>query len=66
MLQGDRRWAGTCQTASSPARQIAEVLVASLSSAAAKRKALEFVAERGPAPTDLDPLFAALRPDPAR
>jgi uncharacterized protein YbjT (DUF2867 family) len=44
-------------------RQIAQVLVASLSSAAAARKTFELVAEHGPAPTDLDPLFAALEPD---
>jgi uncharacterized protein YbjT (DUF2867 family) len=64
MLQGDRRHAGTPADGVISRRQIAEVLVASLSSAAADRKTLELVAERGPAPTDLDPLFDALQPDP--
>lgn len=39
------------------------MLVESLTSAAANRKTLELVAERGPRQTDLDPLFAALRRD---
>ncbi|KGH46816.1 hypothetical protein IN07_10260 [Modestobacter caceresii] len=64
MLQGDRRHAGTPADGVVSRRQIAEVLVASLSSPAAERKTLELVAERGPAPTDLDPLFSALQPDP--
>jgi uncharacterized protein YbjT (DUF2867 family) len=65
MLQGDRRHAGSPADGVISRRQIAEVLVTSLSSSAADRKTLELVAEHGPAPTDLDPLFAALRPDPA-
>lgn len=44
-------------------RQIAEVLVASLTSEAALRKTFELVAERGPATRDLEPLFAALQAD---
>jgi uncharacterized protein YbjT (DUF2867 family) len=63
MLQGDHRQSGTPADGVISRRQIAEVLVAGLSSATADRKTLELVAERGPAPTDLDPLFAALRPD---
>jgi uncharacterized protein YbjT (DUF2867 family) len=63
MLQGDRRQAGTPADGVISRRQIAEVLVASLTSAAADRKTFELFAERGPAPTDLEPLFAALRPD---
>jgi chemotaxis regulatin CheY-phosphate phosphatase CheZ len=43
--------------------EIARVLVASLTSDAADRKTLELVAEKGPAQTELDPLFAALKPD---
>jgi hypothetical protein len=41
------------------------VLVASLTSDTTNRKTLELVAERGPAPTDLEPLFSVLMPDPA-
>lgn len=65
MLQGDRRWAGDPSDGVVSRIQIAEVLVASLTSAPADHKTLELVAERGPAPQDLDPLFEALRPDPA-
>lgn len=64
MLQGDRRWAGSPADGVVSRRQIAQVLVASLSSPAAGRKTLELVAEHGPAPTDLEALFAPLRPDP--
>lgn len=45
-------------------RQIAQVLVASLTSDAARHKTLELVAEAGPGQGDLEPLFAALVPDP--
>jgi hypothetical protein len=38
--------------------------VSSLGSDAAVGKTFELVAERGPAPDDLDPLFAALEADP--
>jgi len=47
-----------------PRRQIAEVLVASLTSTEALRKTFELVATRGPAQHDLDPLFAQLDVDP--
>ena len=63
-LQGDTRHAGNPSDGAIARRQIAEVLVASLSSAAALRKTFELVAERGPAPKDLEPLFAALQADP--
>jgi hypothetical protein len=63
LLQGDTRQAGDASDGAIARRQIAQVLVASLSSAAAARKTFELVAEHGPAPTDLDPLFAALEPD---
>ncbi len=58
-------------TSSSPAdgvisrRQIAQVLVSSLTSESARHKTLELVAETGTAQTDLEPLFAALEADPA-
>ncbi|WP_066461351.1 SDR family oxidoreductase [Sanguibacter suarezii] len=64
MLQGDRRWASDPSDGVISRRQLAQVLVASLTSAAATRKTFELVAERGPAPQDLDPLFAALQADP--
>jgi len=64
LLQGDRRQAGSPADGVISRQQIAEVLIASLSSAAADRKTFELVAEHGPAPADLDPLFAALQPDP--
>jgi uncharacterized protein YbjT (DUF2867 family) len=63
MLQGDRRWAGDPSDGVVSRAQIAQTLVASLTSPAADRKTLELVAETGPAPNDLDPLFAALQPD---
>ncbi|WP_261538878.1 SDR family oxidoreductase [Burkholderia multivorans] len=62
-LQGDRRQSGTPRDGVIARRQIAQVLVASLSSAAADRKTLELVAEQGTAQTDLDPLFTALASD---
>lgn len=45
-------------------RQIAQVLVRSLSSEAADHKTFELVAEKGPAPDDLEALFAGLDGDP--
>jgi uncharacterized protein YbjT (DUF2867 family) len=65
MLQGDTRWAGDPSDGVVARSQIAQVLVASLTSDAADRKTLELVAENGPAQTDLKPLFAALQADPA-
>ncbi len=64
-LQGDRRWAGDPSDGVVARRQIAEVLVASLTSDAARNKSFELVAERGPAPRELDPLFQALDLDAA-
>jgi len=63
-LQGDRRQAGDPSDGVIARRQIAEVLVHSLSSEAALRKTFELVAVAGPAQEDLDPLFAALDADP--
>lgn len=64
MLQGDRRWASDPSDGVISRAQIAQVLVASLTSGAADRMSLELVAEHGPAQSDLDALFRALRPDP--
>jgi uncharacterized protein YbjT (DUF2867 family) len=44
-------------------RQIARVLIASLTSASAEGKTFELVAERGREPDDLEPLFSALDAD---
>ena len=63
MLQGDRRWAGDSSDGVVSRVQIAQTLVASLTSPAGNRKTLELVAEGGPAQSDLEPLFAALEPD---
>jgi uncharacterized protein YbjT (DUF2867 family) len=64
-LQGDTRQAGDPSDGVISRQQIAEVLVRSLSSDAARGKSFELVAERGSAPTDLEPLFAALDGDAA-
>ncbi|MGO4569583.1 SDR family oxidoreductase [Rhizobium sp. 2YAF20] len=64
LLQGDRRHAGTPEDGAIARKQIAELLVASLTSEAANRKTFELVAESGPAQADFDPLFAALKQDP--
>ena len=64
LLQGDRRHAGDPSDGVVARRQIAQVLVASLTSNAALRKTFELVAERGPAPQDFDALFLPLRTDP--
>ena len=67
LLQGDTRHAGDPSDGVVARRQIAEVLVRSLTLDAADRKSFELVAERGPAPKgprDFDALFAALEPDP--
>lgn len=62
-LQGDRRQAGNPSDGVIARRQVADVLVASLHSAAADRKTFELVAATGLAQLDLEPLFAALDPD---
>lgn len=62
-LQGDTRRAGSPADGVISRAQLAEVLVASLTSDAANGKTFELVAERGPAQSDLEPLFAALVPD---
>jgi uncharacterized protein YbjT (DUF2867 family) len=62
-LQGDRRRAGDPSDGIVSRQQIAEVLVRSLTSAAADGKSFELVAEQGVASLDLEPLFAALDGD---
>jgi uncharacterized protein YbjT (DUF2867 family) len=64
LLQGDRRQAGDASDGAVARRQIAEVLVHSLTSDRAVRKTFELVATAGPAPHDFDSLFAALDADP--
>jgi uncharacterized protein YbjT (DUF2867 family) len=63
LLQGDRRHAGDPSDGVVARRQIAQVLVASLTSDAALRKTFELVAKKGPAQLDLDLLFAPLDAD---
>ena len=62
-LQGDLRRSGGPSDGAISRRQIAEVLVASLLDDAANGKTFELVAQRGEAPDDLGPLFAALEAD---
>lgn len=62
-LQGDARQAGNSSDGVIARRQIAEVLVSSLTSDQALRKTFELVATKGPAQEDLDALFAALDRD---
>lgn len=64
LLQGDTRRAGDPSDGAVARRQIAEVLVRSLSLDTATRKTFELVAEWGPPPDDLDALFRALDADP--
>ena len=64
-LQGDTRRAGDPSDGVIARQQIAEVLVHSLRSEAARAKTFELVAERGPAQKNLDALFAALDADAA-
>lgn len=58
LLQGDKRRAGDPSDGVIARRQIAEVLVRSLTSDSALRKTFELVATTGPAQDDLDMLFA--------
>ncbi len=64
LLQGDRRHAGNPSDGVIARRQIAQVLVASLSSDQALRTSFELIAEKGPEPERFDALFASLDPDP--
>ncbi len=65
MLQGDTRHTRTPADGVIARSQIARVLVDSLTSVHANHRTLELVAEHGPEQDDLDPVFAALDPDPA-
>jgi uncharacterized protein YbjT (DUF2867 family) len=64
LLQGDRRHAGDSSDGVIARRQLAELLVASLTSDEALRKSFELVALQGPAQSDLDAEFARLDVDP--
>jgi uncharacterized protein YbjT (DUF2867 family) len=64
LLQGDRRHAGDSSDGVIARRQLAEVLVASLTADHALRKSFELVATQGPAQPDLEALFAGLDADP--
>ena len=64
MLQGDTRRPGAADGNSVSREQIAQVLVACVTSQAALGKTFELVAEPGPAQDDIEPLFAGLRADP--
>ncbi len=62
-LQGDKRHTGTPKDGVIARRQIAEVLVESLSSTGATRKTFELIAAVGPAQKNLESLFAELDAD---
>lgn len=62
-LQGDRRQSGTPADGGIARRQLAQVLVASLSCPEAVGKTFELIASQGPVPHTLTPLFAALAAD---
>jgi uncharacterized protein YbjT (DUF2867 family) len=64
LLQGDRRHAGDSRDGVIARRQLAEVLVASLTSDVALRKSFELVATHGPAQHDIDAEFERLDADP--
>ena len=65
MLQGDKALVGSPKDGVISRRQLAEVLVGSLSSDAAMSKTFELHAVRGEPQPDLGPLFADLEPDTA-
>jgi len=64
LLQGDKRQSGTPKDGAIARRQLAEVLVRSLSSDAAVRKTFELVSTKGAPQEDFDTLFGSLEPDP--
>lgn len=63
LLQGDKRQAGDPSDGAVARRQIAEVLVHSLTSKHALRKTFELISAAGPAPVDFDALFTPLDAD---
>lgn len=65
MLQGDKPLAGNPSDGAIARRQIAKVLVRSLSSAAALRKTFELHSEKGSEQENFDTVFAALETDEA-
>lgn len=65
LRQGDTHWSGTPADGVISRTQIAQVLVASLTSSAATRKTFELVAEKGSAQMNLESLFSALPADPS-
>lgn len=64
LLQGDRRHAGDSSDGVIARRQLAEVLVASLTSDGALRKSFELVATQGPGQHDFEGEFVRLDADP--
>ena len=62
-LQGDTRRSGSPSDGVVAREQIARVLVKALTAPEAVGRTFELVAEQGPAPSDLGPLFAALEQD---
>ncbi|MEU2265468.1 SDR family oxidoreductase [Streptomyces olindensis] len=62
-LQGDQRRSASPADGVISRAQIAQVLVAALTAPEAERRTFELVAEQGPAPSDMGPLFAALDKD---
>lgn len=64
LLQGDKRQSGTPKDGAIARRQLADVLVRSLSSDAAVRKTFELVSTKGAPQQDFDTLFGSLEPDP--
>jgi uncharacterized protein YbjT (DUF2867 family) len=63
LLQGDKRQSGTPKDGAIARRQLAELLVRSLSSDAAVRKTFELVSTKGAPQRDFDMLFGSLEPD---
>jgi len=64
LLQGDKRHSGTPSDGAIARRQLAEVLVRSLSSDAAVRKTFELLSTKGAEQEDFEALFDNLDPDP--
>ena len=65
LLQGDKRHSGTPKDGAIARRQLAAVLVRSLTSDEAVRKTFELISAKGAMQDDLNPLFAALDVDQA-
>jgi uncharacterized protein YbjT (DUF2867 family) len=65
-LQGDKRHTDTPKDSAISRRQIAQVLISSLTSDNALAKTFELIASKGPAQEDLEPLFKTLDADGRR